>query len=101
MRFSRIIMVMLVIILVILGLNVSNRGISTLTMEKRGAVLALGFDKDNIGLQVLGKNYQYPRDRLTQLNNQLKRQVYQLYYQVKRYPGHFKGVFDAVIVSKV
>lgn len=96
-RLNQFVMIIGLFVLVILGLNLSNQGINHLTMDQRGAILALGLKQRDIDLQVLGRNYSYSRDKLGQLNHRLAGQAGKLYREVRLYSNHCRDIFDAVI----
>lgn len=100
MKLTRVLMSIALFILVILGLNLSNQGINRLTLDQRGAILALGLNHSDIKLQVMGNNYAYSRDKLGQLNCQLAGKARKLYREVLRYSTHYKDIFDTVIRQK-
>jgi len=58
-KTMRIVLVLVLIFLVIAGLNISNQGINKLSMEDRGAVAAIYCDKNDIELELMGKEYSY------------------------------------------
>ncbi|MDD2619306.1 MAG: hypothetical protein PHC92_01345 [Syntrophomonadaceae bacterium] len=60
----RVLMVLLLISLVVIGLNISNQGISRLTTENRGQVIGMNFDNNDINLQVCSKEYNYSTDKI-------------------------------------
>lgn len=97
MKFSQVLMTIAVFLLVILGLNVSNQGINNLTLDERGAILAFGLNRSDISLQILGNNYTYPRDKLSQLNHRMAGWGKKVYREVYAFPAHYRAVLDAVL----
>lgn len=95
-RTGRWFMVIIVIILVIMGLNLSNHGINQLTMENRGAILDVRLYKGDIVFTALGKDYVYERDKV-----ELKKQVYDLIVGVEKYFHKIWRIFNAVFLYDV
>lgn len=88
MKFYQVLMTIVVLLLVVLGLNISNQGVNKLTLDQRGAVLACGLTRDDICLQVLGHEYAYPRDKLGSLNQKMSGWGRKIYREVYGYPAH-------------
>lgn len=89
-------MVIIVVILVIMGLNLSNHGINQLTMENRGAVLDIKLDKGDIVFTALGKDYVYERGKV-----ELKKEIYELKVGVEKYFYKIWRIFNAVFLYDV
>lgn len=53
-------LVLLLLAAIVAGLNTSNNGISSLTMDNRGPVLGIDYDQTQhkLALTVLGRNYE-------------------------------------------
>lgn len=100
MRLNQYVIIIGLFVLIILGLNLSNQGINRLTMDERGAILALGLKQHDIDLQVLGRNYTCSRDKLGQLKHQLAGRAGKLYREVRGYSDRYLDIFDTVIRQK-
>jgi len=100
MKLFQVLMTIAVLLLVIMGLNVSNQGINNLTLDERGAILAFGLSRSDISLQILGNNYAYPRDKLGQLNRRMAAWGRKVYREVYAYPAHYRAVLDAMLGSE-
>lgn len=99
MKFYQVLMTLTVLLLVILGLNISNQGINKLTLDRRGAILAGELTREDICLQVLGYEYAYPRDKLGSFNQQISVWGRKIYRDVYAYPAHYRAVLDALLGS--
>ena len=95
MKFYQITILAVVLVLVILGLNTSNQGVNRLTMENRSAVLAFSLKPNSICLELLGQDYDYPRDSLSW--QRFKQRAEELYHQGKKYPAQIRAVFEALL----
>lgn len=67
-RVFKITLVLVLFCLVVMGLNISNKGINELTMQNRGPVLGLNIDIDKklIKLHLLGETFNYNSDLFPQ-----------------------------------
>lgn len=63
-KVAHFILIVVLIILVVTGLNVSNRGVNLLTGEKRGPVVGVTVNGQHVGVQWLGDNYVCDRQTL-------------------------------------
>ena len=62
-------MVLTVIILIILGLNTSSQGISSLTAEDKKPVVGLKIENQKIGVIALGEQYNFSRQDIIRAGN--------------------------------
>ncbi|MGE5390811.1 MAG: hypothetical protein ACM3PE_07075 [Deltaproteobacteria bacterium] len=99
MRFSHVVIIIGVFLLVAIGLNISNQGINDLTLEKQGAILALGFEEGNVDMQILGRTYTCQRDRLSNMTGEIIRQVSDGRREAQAYLDHYHKIFDAIVNS--
>jgi len=97
MKFNQVLMTITVLLLAILGLNISNQGINKLTLDRRAAILDCGLSRDDIRLQVLGQEYTYPRDKLGSLKQPMSGWVRKIYREVYAYSDHYRAVLDALL----
>jgi|GEM_PF-2428254 len=96
MKLFQVIMLVAVLILVILGLNVSNQGVNDFTRDKQGAILALERGENSIVVEVLGNSYACNQDRLGQFKHQINDQSRRMYREIRAYPGYYRRILNAV-----
>jgi hypothetical protein len=60
-RWYRFLLVLTIVILVILGLNTSNQGINSLTLEARKPVIGWQYQGDNFNIFALGETHSYDK----------------------------------------
>lgn len=94
--WGRFFILLLVISLVVAGLNVSNYGISQLTMEDRGEVLNVRLKDGDIVFTALGKEYVYGDYR-----NISGQDFYQLAKEIEDYLRKIWRIFQAVFLYDV
>lgn len=95
-RAGRIFVLLMIIGLVVAGLNISNYGISQLTMEKRGAVLDAEFRNGSLVVTALGKDYVYGGYR-----NIDYKDFYKLAKEIEDYLQKIWRIFEAVFLYEV
>jgi hypothetical protein len=95
-RVSRPLLVILVFILVVLGLNTSNEGIGSLTMENRKPVLSIARDQDSVNVIFLGENHGMDKDGLS--NNVTIRKTYDVARDGCIYLKRIWRIFYAVFI---
>jgi hypothetical protein len=64
MKMYRYLLVLAIAILMILGLNISNQGINSLTMEYRKPVMGLQTQGDNISVFTMGQTHNYSKQEI-------------------------------------
>ncbi|SHG85235.1 hypothetical protein SAMN02745221_01107 [Thermosyntropha lipolytica DSM 11003] len=95
-RAGKIFMVLIIISLLIAGLNVSNYGISQLTMEDRGAVLDVKFEGGDIVFTFLGKEYVFE-----QYKSRGWEDFYAYWQEIEDYLRKIWRIFEAVFLYEV
>lgn len=98
MRFFRLMMLAALVVLVVLGLNISNQGINNLTREERPAVFNLDYNEGDVRVEALGTSYSYSLDRPDHVFSGIK---YQSRIVVNGFIEHLKKIwtiFDAVFL---
>lgn len=63
-RLYRSLLVLAILFLIILGLNTSNQGINSLTMEARKPVIGLQTQGNNISIFALGETHSYGKQEI-------------------------------------
>jgi len=63
-KLYRSLLVLAVIILMILGLNISNQGINSLTMESRKPVMGVQTQGNNISIFTMGQTHSYGKQEI-------------------------------------
>ena len=74
-RSYRYLLVLALLILVILGLNTSNQGINSLTMEARKPVIGLQTEGDKVSIFTLGESHVVTRQGVVTAMASVKGQV--------------------------
>ncbi|MEN6460647.1 MAG: hypothetical protein ABFC94_04655 [Syntrophomonas sp.] len=95
-NINRSLLVIIVFILVVLGLNTSNEGIGSLTMENRKPVLDINRDHDTVNVVLLGDNLNLERDELS--NNVTLRKTYDVARDGYSYLHRIWRIFYAVFI---
>jgi len=63
-KLYRSLLVLAVIILIILGLNISNQGINSLTMESRKPLMGIQTQGSNISVFTMGETHSYGKQEI-------------------------------------
>ena len=63
-KLYRSLLVLAVIILMILGLNISNQGINSLTMESRKPLMGIQTQGNNISVFTMGETHSYGKQEI-------------------------------------
>lgn len=96
-RIYRVLLLMLLISLVIMGLNTSNKGIARLTAEDRGQVIGVNFQDKDFKLQAFSKDYVYSRDKLLAEETDITAKIRIMGKQSKEYLLRIWKIFIAII----
>jgi hypothetical protein len=93
---SRSLLIIIVFILVVLGLNTSNKAIGSLTMENRKPVLGISRDHNTVNLVFLGVNRSFDKDKLS--NNVTLLKTYDITRDGYLYLYRIWRIFYAVFI---
>ncbi|MDD3268920.1 MAG: hypothetical protein PHX14_06320 [Syntrophomonadaceae bacterium] len=96
-RAYQLLLVMVLASLVMMGLNVSNQGISRLTNENRGQVIGVSFNNDAIELKVLSKDYVYKVEKLRDEEREIAAELEKLGGQSQEYLLRIWKIFIAIV----
>lgn len=80
-------LIAILVFLVVIALNISNRSINLLTGENRGPVVGVTVNGENIGVQWLGENYNCDRQTLEDSLDYVKAESRVLWQQAGRCLG--------------
>jgi hypothetical protein len=98
MKFYQIFILGGLILLVIMGLNTSNQGINSLTLDERQAVLNLDYNQGDIRVDALGNSYNYSLDRLGTNVYLIGNKARELSTNIMDYLKRIWIIFDAVFL---
>ncbi|HBQ27684.1 MAG TPA: hypothetical protein DD791_14920 [Syntrophomonas sp.] len=98
MKLRQLLIITGLICLVIMGLNISNQGINSLTREERQAVLNLNYQQGNIRIDALGSSYKYSLDRLGTDIYRIGKKARELSNDITDYLKRIWIIFDAVFL---
>ncbi len=98
MRLRQLFIIAGLICLVIMGLNISNQGINSLTREERQAVLNLDYNQGDIRVDALGNSYNYSLDRLGIDLQSAGNKTRGLFYDTIDYLKRIWIIFEAVFL---
>lgn len=93
---SRSLLIIIVFILVVLGLNTSNQGIASLTMENRKPVIGINRDHNAVNFVFMGVNRSFDKDELA--NNVILLKTYDAARDGYQYLFRIWRIFYAVFI---
>lgn len=98
-KISRTFLVLVLIMLVVLGLNASNKGINQLTMENREAVIGLNVETENPGMFIMGEKYDLQKDKIIDSVSPWWQKGKNILVQCREYFSKIWMIFKAVFLS--
>jgi hypothetical protein len=98
MKFYQILILGGLILLVIMGLNTSNQGINSLTLDERQSILNLDYNQGDIRIDALGNSYNYSLDRLGTDFKSAGNKAGEVFYDTIDYLKRIWIIFDAVFL---
>gem|GEM_PF-5880572 len=91
---QRSILLLFLIILVIMGLDISNNSINALTKESWGSVLGFSMAQDNINISLIGNTYSFNINSAVDITCELKQVVTS---EVKGYYTRYLKIIEALL----
>lgn len=98
-KVYRLLATLLVVVLVVLGLNISNQGTSSLTMENQKPLIGFALEKESINIFALGEQYSYSSEDISQESNNIFHKVQELYEAVIHYLKRIWTLFRLIFLS--
>lgn len=95
-RLYHIIGVIVLLILLVAGLNISNHSLNQLTMNSREPVIGLNFENDKVMVYFLGESYPYSMDKLAETDFSIETE--EMFFATKNYFEKIWKIFKAVFL---
>ncbi|MBO8159160.1 hypothetical protein [Thermosyntropha sp.] len=95
-RIDRLFVIIVIVLLVAMGLNISNYGINQLTMEDRGAVIDVEVDEGKLVFTFLGSDYAIKVDK-QEIVSSLK----EIIYRVEKHFYRIRHIFEVVFLYDI
>lgn len=97
-RLGRYFLIVLLLILIGAGLNISNGAINQLTAQNREAVIGANYNSDKVSVFLLGQSYAYGVDKLQEAVNLAEAKTHELVEIVVQHFIKCYRIFRAVFL---
>lgn len=96
-KLYRYLLVLSLIILVIMGLNISNQGINSLTMKNRQSVFALNIDNEMMYIYTFGESHSTSYKEVLRLKEIIFQHIKSYWHETKIYFDHGWKILKVIV----
>lgn len=98
-RVYHSLIVLLVVVLIFFGLNISNQAVNSLTQESQKPLIGFKMEEESINIIALGEQYNYSRQELSQENEKIINGYQEILKSVLDYLKKIWTIFRVVFLT--
>lgn len=98
-KVYRFLATLLVVVLVVLGLNASNQGTSSLTLQNQKPLVGFSMEKENINIFALGEQYSYNSEDISQESSNIFNTIKEIFWAFINYLKKIWTIFRVIFLT--
>lgn len=98
-KIYRFLATLLVVVLVVLGLNASHQGTSSLTLENQKPLVGFTIEKESVNIFALGEQYSYSGEEISQDSSSFINKIKQMFWAVVKYLKKIWTIFRVIFLT--